>query len=593
MENSVTSIGSREAIQRQAADSERDRGSDAIARFDGEGGYLHLPVLPETADDEMAGRVRAASLRVSQLERELGEMRISLQLAKRDVETLKQSDTELRTAMDCAKAILEDVPPRLILDKDLRVTMANNSFYSYFQISPGKAEACPIYELGNGQWDLPVLRALLEKVLPRNSSFKDLEITREFPSLGTRTILLSGRPLEQLQKILLSIEDVSERLHSQDSMRRSESRYRGLFEAAKDGILLVDPDTRKITDCNPFMAELLDYSPKELIGKELWEIGLLKDEQASREAFSALQEDSYIRYEDLPLETKTGLRREVEFVSNLYCENGASVIQCNVRDISARKRTELALAAANDKIGRHAAELETRVAERTMRLQETIGELEMFSYTVAHDMRAPLRAMAGFAQILQEDFGNTLPPEAKSHIIHITSAAARMDMLIQDVLTYTTILHSEIKLSVVDLDILVRQVIQTYPQLHTGEVQIEIEELLPKVLGHPATISQCISNLLTNAVKFVNPGAKPRVKVRAVEHDSCIRVWVEDNGIGIEPKDHKRIFQMFERVHNEYEGTGIGLAIVRKSIERSRGKVGVESALGEGSKFWLEFKRIR
>jgi signal transduction histidine kinase len=329
-----------------------------------------------------------------------------------------------------------------------------------------------------------------------------------------------------------------------------------------------------------------------MLGKELWEMGLLKDERACREAFRELQGKRYIRYENLPLETKTGLPREVEFVSSLYPENGTKVIQCNVRDISDRKMTERALAAANEAISRHASELESHVAEHTARLRETIGELEMFSYSVAHDMRAPLRAMACFAQILLEDYAPHLPPEAKSHVAYITAAAERMDMLIQDVLTYTTILNTEMKTSVVGLDTLVRQVIQTYPQLQADGVEIAIEGLLPKVLGHPAAISQCFSNLLTNAVKFVAPGVRSRIKIHAVEKHSCVRVWVEDNGIGIAPNDQKRIFGMFERVSNAYEGTGIGLAIVRKSIERLRGHVGVESDLGQGSKFWLEFRKI-
>lgn len=385
----------------------------------------------------------------------------------------------------------------------------------------------------------------------------------------------------------------SERLHFEAAMRRSEIRYRRLFEAAKDGILVVDPVTRKITDCNPFILELLGYSRNEMLGKELWEIGLLKDDLASQEAFRELQTNGYIRYENLPLETKTGQRREVEFVSNLYSENGVRVIQCNVRDISARKHTERALEAANIAIIRHAAELEERVADRTARLRETIGELEKFSYSVAHDMRAPLRAMSGFAEILMEDFGRNLPPEARAHVGYITAAAARMDLMIQDVLTYTVMLQTDIRLSVVDLDVLTRQVLQTYPQLKRPDVKIEIEGLLPKVLGHPAAISQCLSNVLTNAVKFVAAGARPQVKIRALDRPSHLRVWIEDNGIGIDPKDHKRIFEMFERVSNDYEGTGIGLAIVRKSIERLRGSVGVESELGRGSKFWLDFMRIK
>ncbi|MGZ5171699.1 MAG: PAS domain-containing sensor histidine kinase [Burkholderiales bacterium] len=123
----------------------------------------------------------------------------------------------------------------------------------------------------------------------------------------------------------------------------SELRYRRLFEAARDGIFLVDPDTRKITDANPFMVELLGYGRDELIGKELWEIGLLRDEEDSRAAFEKLSEHGYIRYEDLPLQTKAGGRREVEFVSNLYQEGDRQVIQCNIRDITERKLAEKAL----------------------------------------------------------------------------------------------------------------------------------------------------------------------------------------------------------------------------------------------------------
>src|SRR2546430_5493385 len=142
------------------------------------------------------------------------------------------------------------------------------------------------------------------------------------------------------------------RIDSQAALRTSEIRYRRLFEAARDGILILDPDSRKITDANPFMTELLGYPHEELLGKELWEIGLLKDERASRLAFQELQEKHFIRYEDLPLQSKKGKHHEVEFVSNLYDEDGKYVIQCNIRDITDRKRVEHALLKAKNEIGR-------------------------------------------------------------------------------------------------------------------------------------------------------------------------------------------------------------------------------------------------
>src|ERR1041385_7619479 len=130
---------------------------------------------------------------------------------------------------------------------------------------------------------------------------------------------------------------------AQETLRVSEIRYRRLFETAQDGILILDADTVKITDANPFMVELLGYSRDEFLGKELWEIGLLKDAEASKEAYQALKEHGYLRYEDLPLQAKDGKLREVEFISNVYTEDDQQVIQCNIRDITARKQAEKAL----------------------------------------------------------------------------------------------------------------------------------------------------------------------------------------------------------------------------------------------------------
>ena len=177
---------------------------------------------------------------------------------------------ELDRAHDYAQAIVEAVPPLLVLDPDLRVVTANASFCKAFKISLRQTLNRRVYELGNGQWNIPKLRTLLEKVLPQKSFFKDFEVTHTFEGIGCRTMLLSGNQVDHLQRILLFIEDITERREAQAVIRVSEIRYRRLFEAARDGILILDPATRKITDANPFMSELLGYPHKELLGKELW-----------------------------------------------------------------------------------------------------------------------------------------------------------------------------------------------------------------------------------------------------------------------------------------------------------------------------------
>jgi PAS domain S-box-containing protein len=240
---------------------------------------------------------------------------------------------------------------------------------------------------------------------------------------------------------------------------------------------------------------------------------------------------------------------------------------------------------------KHAETLEQTVSERTGQLVEKIGELEAFSYSVSHDMRQPLRAMQGYAQILLEDYGEKFEHEPKVFLQRIATAANRLDRLIQDVLTYSHTSREEHELATIHLDDVVRTVVESYPGLR--DVKIEIDLSSSQVLGYEVALAQCISNLLGNAVKFVPPGKKPHIKVWTESINDHVRLWVEDQGIGIAPKDQARIFNIFSRVHSEesYEGTGIGLSIVKKAVEKMGGRVGVESELGRGRRFWIELKK--
>jgi PAS domain S-box-containing protein len=379
-----------------------------------------------------------------------------------------------------------------------------------------------------------------------------------------------------------------------EALRRSEIRYRRLFEAARDGILILDPATRKITDANPFMVELLGYTHEELLGKELWQIGLLRDEAASQAAFRELKHNHFIRYENLPLKNKTGQRHEVEFVSNLYDEDGQDVIQCNIRDITERKAAQEALVTAKNEIGRHAADLEHVVTERTAALRETISELEGFSYTISHDMRAPLRAMQSFSQFLLDEYGGKLDERGSNYLHQIMRSSVRLDRLIQDVLSYTTLLHSPVPMEEVNLDRLVRDIVETYPKGQPLKPQINIRGTLPRVMGNEALLTQCAANLLDNGAKFVSPGTTPRLEVWAEDRKPPqVRVWFKDNGIGIAAENHDRVVRLFERIHpaTEYEGTGLGLTIVRKAAERMGAQFGFDSALGQGSQFWIDLTK--
>ncbi|MEO5960131.1 MAG: GAF domain-containing protein [Opitutaceae bacterium] len=235
-------------------------------------------------------------------------------------------------------------------------------------------------------------------------------------------------------------------------------------------------------------------------------------------------------------------------------------------------------------------EMEGLVAERTASLQKAIEQMEEFSYSVSHDLRSPARAMGGYAGALLSDYGQRLDEEGRGMLERIQRSAGRMDRLIQDLLTYGRIARREVQLDVVSLDRLVREIVQHYPEMSPAIATVEIVEALPDVWAHEPSLTQAISNLLSNAVKFVEPGTRPHVRIGWNRTPGGVRLWFQDNGIGIGPEFQPRLFGMFERLHphRKYEGTGIGLAIVRKAMERMNGSVGVISNETSGSRFWIE-----
>ncbi len=380
---------------------------------------------------------------------------------------------------------------------------------------------------------------------------------------------------------------------SPSPMTNTEVRYRRLFEAAYDGILIIDPGTRKVIDVNPFLVAFLGYSREEFLGRELFELGLLKDEAASQSAFRELQNRGYIRYEDLPLETKSGQRVDVEFISNLYQEGDHQVIQCNVRDITARKQIENALRETDLRLAKQAADLDRLVGVRTTELRLANEQLETFVYSIAHDLRAPLRTMQGYAQLLVQEHAMNLNEEGRQFANFISSAAQTMDLLLADLLTFSRVSQQKIELVSVSLKSVVQEAIGACEQqIRDGHACVENIAPWPMVTAHAATIGQVLVNLLGNALKFVADKA-PHVRLYCEERPGqVVRVWIEDNGIGIPAEFQQRIFQVFQRLHTtKYAGTGIGLAIVHKGMERLGGHVGVVSAPGQGSRFWIELPK--
>jgi signal transduction histidine kinase/HAMP domain-containing protein len=262
-----------------------------------------------------------------------------------------------------------------------------------------------------------------------------------------------------------------------------------------------------------------------------------------------------------------------------------------LREVADQLAVALRQAQLHDQVRQHAEELEERVRRRTAELQEINAELEAFAHTVSHDLRAPLRAMQGFAVALLEDLGDRLGEKGIEYTRRIWGAAERMDRLILDLLAYSRLSRMELKLQQVDLGPLVAMAVdQLEGEIRETGAQVDVEGPLPDVLGQPEILLQVAQNLLSNALKFVAEGTAPQVRVWAEPRPGAVRLWVEDNGIGVAPSNHERIFHVFERLHGveQYPGTGVGLAIVRKAAARLGGSSGLESEVGRGSRFWVE-----
>lgn len=233
--------------------------------------------------------------------------------------------------------------------------------------------------------------------------------------------------------------------------------------------------------------------------------------------------------------------------------------------------------------------LETRVAERTAKLNEIIEQLEAFSYTVAHDLRAPIRSLMTFSDILIADHGPQLPLVARDMLERIRRAGRRLDALTSDLLSYSRVGGKHVTLETVDVEEVVRDIASVSPALQGAA--LAVASPLGAVTAQRTLLQQCLSNLLDNALKFAVPDVPPRIVIRCESQGGQRRIWVEDNGIGIDPLVHQKIFDIFERIPGvvPVEGTGVGLAIVARATKQMGGTYGVVSTPGKGSRFWLQF----
>jgi PAS domain S-box-containing protein len=358
----------------------------------------------------------------------------------------------------------------------------------------------------------------------------------------------------------------------QEKLQESELRYRRLFETAQDAILILDGKTGQIIDANPFIINIIGYSREELLGKNLWEIGLFKDIRASKTAYQKLQDEGYIRYEHLPLLTKTGQLVAVEFVSNKYQVDGQSIIQCNIRDIRERRQ----------------AEEEKRQMEQKSQVASRLASVGEMVAGVAHEINNPLTGVIGYAQLLLNR--ENMPPDVRRDLAAINECAQRVADIVQRLLAFSHQTRPQRKL--VDINELIENtlILRSYHLTANNiEVTTRLALDLPEIMADPGQLQQVLLNLIVNAEMAMRLAqGKSKLTITTKKSDNIIKIYCKDNGSGMKPEVLNRIFDPFFTTREVGQGTGLGLSLCYGIVTEHKGNIYAESKPGKGATFVVE-----
>ena len=388
--------------------------------------------------------------------------------------------------------------------------------------------------------------------------------------------------------------DITQSKHAEEALKRSEEQLRLVTDAIPGLISYIDADFR-YRFVNREYERWFDHPATDLVGKRVDDV---LGEEATRRLMPFLKRamagervhfEMEVPYRDGGVRSVNGF-----YIPDIAENKKVRGIYVLVLDVSERKRAEQALRESEARFRQLADSLERQVAERTAHLKESIDSLEAVCYTIAHDLRAPLRAVQGFTKVLLEEYAPSFDAVGQQLATRIVHAATRMDVLIQDLLRYAKLSHVELPYKNVALDEMVRKVREVLSsEIIAKHAEINIAPL-PVVCANPTIVEQVFTNLLTNSLKFVRPGVPPKVDIWSEAGEHRPRVFVQDNGIGIPPEHHLRVFGMFQRLHGDektYPGTGVGLAIVKKGLERIGANVGIQKNDQPGVCFYLDFRQ--
>jgi two-component system, chemotaxis family, CheB/CheR fusion protein len=507
-----------------------------------------------------------------------------------DIDALKQSAAEIREARDFNEAIIETIrEPLIVLDENLRVRVANQSFYENFQVKPEETENCLFYDLGNHQWDIPALRTLLEEILPQNSRFQDFEVEQEFARIGRKTMLLNARRLEQenscARLILLAIEDITERKRTEALLQETEERFRALVDAAAQ-IVWTTSASGEVVEDSPSWRAFTGQAYEQWKGLGWLDVLHLED----RERVEAWWRKAMTE------KTSVATEYRIRHISGEWRWTAVRAVPLLNPDGSVRgwvgSNTDI------DDVKRAQEERERLLtSEHEARQQaETANRLkDEFLATVSHELRTPLNAIMGWAHMLNR---GSLDEKTTARAVEIIERSARaQNQLISDLLDVSRMIMGQIRfeMSAVELIPVIQAATDTIRPAADAkgvELRLMLDTAAGLVSGDAARLQQIVWNLLTNAVKFTSRNG--HVDVRLKREDTSVVIIVSDNGEGISPEFLPHIFDRFRQAEStttrQHGGLGLGLAIVRNLVELHGGTVRAAShGVGQGATFTVTF----
>jgi signal transduction histidine kinase/CHASE3 domain sensor protein len=526
---------------------------------------------------------------------------------RRELAVRQQAASVQAGARAYAESIVDTVrEPLLVLNQALRVERANRSFYQFFRTQPAAAEQRTLLELGDGRWDFPKLEKLLTEALTLDKPFDDFEWEHEIAGIGRRTMLLSGcklyRPGNHTESVLLAFEDITERKR----VEQIHLQFRALFESLPGLYLVLTRDLTIVAASDAYLKATMT-TREGILGRGLFDVFPDNPNDPTATGTSNLRASLNRVLESAKPDTmsiqKYDVRRPDGIFEERYwspvnspvlnADRGIEYVIHRVEDVTdfVKQRQERASdhAEMRERMEAEIFRSSQEVQLANQQLRALNAELEAFSYSVSHDLRAPLRHIDGFADMLANHANEKLDDKGQRFLKTISDSAKRMGTLIDDLLVFSRMGRSEMRRVKVDLHALAQEVIKQLESETQGRNVVWKCEPLPVLDGDPALLRQVWVNLLGNASKYSRPRDPAVIEISCAEGPGEKIICVRDNGVGFDMSYAHKLFGVFQRLHrsDEFEGTGIGLANVRRIITRHGGRTWAESRSGEGASIYF------